>query len=276
MNSPQFWDALAPHHSQIEDNYFDLASVRRIVGALREPVLVVGAGQGLLVAELRKKGLRCDGVDFSAEMIRQAKSRRGLDLFQADARALPFPDAAYGAVVFATGVIDFIDDEASIRAMLKEARRVVQPAGTIFVGFHRFSHVQEEFLKKTRLLRDNELSNRECLQMYLMSPPQMVAYLAKRAGIGRPAATMLLLRLTAFGTVREKILTFKMKKIFRKLKDPNLLIESAPEKQPYRNEAEIRRLFERLAIPLKEIRAFPSCWIVETAMPEREPQDQGL
>jgi hypothetical protein len=53
-----FWDALAPHHSAIENNYFDLSSLRRIFHELREPILVVGAGQGLIVAELQKRGLQ--------------------------------------------------------------------------------------------------------------------------------------------------------------------------------------------------------------------------
>jgi len=263
VSSIQFWDALAPHHARLEDNYFDLATVRRIAGALREPVLVVGAGQGLLVAELCRKGLRFDGVDFSAEMIRQAKSRRGLELIEADACALPFADGTYGAVVYATGVIDFTGDEEGIRRMLKEGKRVLQASGKIFVGFYRFSDAQEKFLKKVNLLSENELSNRECLQMYLLSPPQMVACVSKRAGTGHLGATMLLLQLTAFGALREKVMTFKMQNIFRKLQDPNVLIESAAEKQPYRNESEIRRLFQRLAIPLKEIRAFPSCRIAE-------------
>ena len=49
-----FWDALAPHHSALEDNYLNRASFRRIAHEIHEPVLVVGAGQGLIVAELHK------------------------------------------------------------------------------------------------------------------------------------------------------------------------------------------------------------------------------
>jgi 2-polyprenyl-3-methyl-5-hydroxy-6-metoxy-1,4-benzoquinol methylase len=85
----KFWDALAAHHAAIEDNHLDVPSLRRIMGDVRSPVLVVGAGQGLLVAELQSKGFQCDGVDFSSEMIRHAKSRRGLDLIPAAATALP-------------------------------------------------------------------------------------------------------------------------------------------------------------------------------------------
>ena len=68
--SSDFWDALAPHHAALENSYLDLSSLRRIRQVVRPPVLVVGAGQGLIVAALKSQGLQCDGVDLSAEMIR--------------------------------------------------------------------------------------------------------------------------------------------------------------------------------------------------------------
>lgn len=77
-----FWDALAPHHCSVENNYLDLPSLRGIIRDIHQPVLVVGAGQGLIVAELRKNGFRSDGVDSSSEMIRYAKTRRGLKFVQ--------------------------------------------------------------------------------------------------------------------------------------------------------------------------------------------------
>src|SRR5664279_906803 len=95
-----FWDALAPHHAAIENNYFDLSSLRRILPELREPVLVVGAGQGLIVAELLKMGMQCDGVDFSSEMLRHARLRRGLSLIQADAKVMPLKNGAYQTIVY--------------------------------------------------------------------------------------------------------------------------------------------------------------------------------
>jgi ubiquinone/menaquinone biosynthesis C-methylase UbiE len=238
---------------------------------LREPVLVVGAGQGLIVAELQKKGLRCDGVDFSSEMMRQAKIRRGLDLVQADAKAMPFGDGTYETVLYATGVVDFTGDEQAIQSMLNEGRRVMKPSGRIFVAFYRFSGALEEFLASVGLLKDNVLSHRECLRMYLLSPPQMVRWVAKRSGAGYLGTAILLFRLSGLGALREKVMTFKMQKIFRNMNDPHALIHAAPEKQPYRNEAEIRRLFERLAIPVKEIRPLPSCWIVQISWQTRVP-----
>ena len=68
-NVSNYWDTLAPHHWRIEDNYLDVSSLRRILGDIREPVLIIGAGQGLIVEELRRQGLRCDGIDLSARML---------------------------------------------------------------------------------------------------------------------------------------------------------------------------------------------------------------
>ena len=88
--SSEFWDAMAPHHSAIENSYLDLPSLRRIQHDIFPPVLVVGAGQGLIVAALQEHGLQCVGVDLSLEMIKYARIRRGLELIHADAKALPF------------------------------------------------------------------------------------------------------------------------------------------------------------------------------------------
>src|SRR5215470_20384594 len=93
-----FWNVLAQFHAEVEDSNFNLASVRRLRPEIESPVLVVGAGHGLIVAELRKHGYECEGVDLSPEMIRQAKLRRGLALVQADAKAMPFPAASYQTI----------------------------------------------------------------------------------------------------------------------------------------------------------------------------------
>jgi hypothetical protein len=51
-----FWNVLAQFHAEVEDSNFDLGSVRRLLPEIETPVLVVGAGQALIVAELRKRG----------------------------------------------------------------------------------------------------------------------------------------------------------------------------------------------------------------------------
>ena len=261
--SSDYWDALAPHHSSIENNCLDLPSLRRIIHDIHQPVLVVGAGQGLIVAELRKNGLQSDGVDLSSEMIRYAKMRRGLNLVRADARALPFGEGTYETIIYATGVVDFIGDEEQIRVIMNEARRIINHSGNIFVAFYRFSASSEDFLARLGLLRNNILSFRETLEIYRLNPVQTIAWVAKKAETGYFRAWILSLRSFALSTMQEKTAAFNMQRIFRKMDHAHSMINAAPEKQPYRNEPEIRNLFKRLAIPIKKLEASASCFIVQ-------------
>jgi SAM-dependent methyltransferase len=261
-SSSNFWDALAPHHSKIENSYLDLTSLRRIVHDIYPPVLVVGAGQGLIVAELQKKGLKCDGVDLSLELIRYARIRRGLDLVQADASVMPFGKGTYRTIIYATGVVDFMSDEEEIRVIMNEARRIADHSGKIFVAFYRFSAATEDFLARLGLLRNNVLRFRETLETYQISPVRAIAWVAKRAKVDYSRAAIFLVRSWAFSSWQEKRNAFRMQGIFAKANRADALIEAAPEKLAYRNEAEIRNLFARLAIPIKQLGAFGNCYLV--------------
>jgi ubiquinone/menaquinone biosynthesis C-methylase UbiE len=225
-------------------------------------VLVVGAGQGLIVAELRKRGFQCDGVDLSTEMVRHAELRRGITLIHADAKAMPIAERTYETVIYATGVVDFTSDEAGIRKMLMEGKRVVRDSGKIFVAFYRVSNAIESFMARVGLLRNGEMAHRQSLELYLLNPVQMITWVAKRAGLGYFRAVTTLSRISALCTMQERRMTSKMQRIFRKIGDPRLLINAAPEKLPCRNEGGIRSLFQRLEIPIKQFRAFGSCYIV--------------
>lgn len=258
-----FWDSLAPHHSAIENSFLDLPSLRRIWPSLQPPVLVVGAGQGLLVGELRNKGVECDGVDLSPEMIRFAKLRRGLSLTEADAKSMPFADGTYATILYATGVIDFISDQEEIRKILNEGRRIVKPSGELIIAFYRVSDVLESFLTKVGLLEGDVAFQRKSLEMYLLTPGQMVAWVANRAGVGYLGALTMLLGMSMRSTLQEKRMTFHMQKIFRNQENARALIDAAPEKQPYRNERAIKELFTRLSIPIKQLRVLSSCYIVQ-------------
>jgi hypothetical protein len=45
----RFWEMWAPYLSYIEDNHLDLANIEKLGGVISDPVLIVGAGQGLLL-----------------------------------------------------------------------------------------------------------------------------------------------------------------------------------------------------------------------------------
>jgi len=259
----EFWDSLAPHHSGIEKSYLDLRSLRLIAHDIHSPALVVGAGQGLIVAALQKQGIGCDGVDLSAEMIRYARLRRELALIHADAKALPFGNGTYKTIIYATGVIDFISDEKAIRVIIDEARRVVEHEGNIFVAFYKFSAATESFLIRLGLLRSNQLRFRELLEMYRLTPIQTMGWVAKHAKVGYPSAMMLMLRSWACSSWQEKRNAFRMQRIFGEAAYADALIHAAPKFQPYLNAVEIKSLFTRLSVPIRQLQTSRNCNLVQ-------------
>lgn len=263
MGQPNFWDALAPHHDLIEDNYFDVRSVRLLLDRIEDPVLVVGAGQGLIVAELLGRGLQCDGIDSSPEMIRYARARRGISLIEANAKALPFAPGTYKTIMYATGVVDFIADEAEIRAILTEGQRILNGAGQMFVAFYRLSDAQVQFVERVGLLANHVVAQRESFELYRQSPREMVAWVAQRAGVSRIRAMAMLIGITVRSRPREIRTTLRLQRVFRDPGAARALLNAAAPQHPYRDETEIRNLFQRLAIPIKQLRLTPSCFIVE-------------
>lgn len=260
--SSDFWDALAPHHSAVENSYLDLPSLHRFQHELREPVLVVGAGQGLIVAAIQRQGLRCEGVDSSAEMIRYAQLRRGLKLIHASASALPFENGAYKTIIYATGVIDFMGSEEEIKGILKEGSRILEHPGNIFVAFYRFSPATEKFIIRLGLLRNSVLGFRELLTTYRFTPFQAISWIARRSNVRYSGAMMLMLRSWALSSWSEKRSTLHLQKVFRKQQDADALIDSAPENQPYRSKVEIKKLFARLDTPIRQLESYDSCYLV--------------
>ena len=92
-------------------------------------VLDVATGTGLVAEALLAHGFRVTGLDQSAEMLALARKRFGarVELVEAPADALPFPDASFDHLTF-TYLLRYVDDPA---ATMRELARVVRPGGTI-------------------------------------------------------------------------------------------------------------------------------------------------
>ena len=92
-------------------------------------VLDVATGTGLVAEQLLAAGHRVTGLDQSADMLAVAKQRFGeaVELVQASATEIPFPDASFDHLTF-TYLLRYVDDPA---ATLSELARVVRPGGTI-------------------------------------------------------------------------------------------------------------------------------------------------
>jgi SAM-dependent methyltransferase len=96
-----------------------------------ELMIDVGAGVGGPAAyAATHAGVRPVLVEPEPGACRAAARLFGAFVVQADARTLPFPDAA-GHVVWSLGVLCTLDGPQSQLAMLREMRRVTRPGGRI-------------------------------------------------------------------------------------------------------------------------------------------------
>ena len=91
-------------------------------------VLDVGCGHGALL-EAAIPNYKMAGVDFVMEMLPPAQ-KRGYDVYQGDATALPFQAAQFDAVICAEVLQHFPDP----RQILCELARVCRPGGRILIS----------------------------------------------------------------------------------------------------------------------------------------------
>jgi SAM-dependent methyltransferase len=101
-----------------------------------DELLEVGCGGGALLRLALQSGCRAAAVDHSPDMVRLARETNRdavaagrLDVREASADALPFPDATFSCAVM-TGVLGFLPDPV---AALRELGRVLRPGGRIVV-----------------------------------------------------------------------------------------------------------------------------------------------
>lgn len=123
------------HHTDDYDRWFDqhalayeaeLKAVDALLPPTREGGLEVGVGSAKFAARL---GVPV-GVEPSAAMAERAAAL-GIDVRPGVAEALPFPDETFRYMLMVV-TICFVDD--ALRA-LQEAYRVLEPGGSIVVGF---------------------------------------------------------------------------------------------------------------------------------------------
>jgi ubiquinone/menaquinone biosynthesis methyltransferase len=128
------FDRIAPSYdllNRVMTFRVDVAWRRRLVRELAlapgEVLLDLCAGTMDVAAEARRQapGARVFGADFSLPMLARGAAKTGLPAAQADALALPFPDASFDAVTVAFGVRNLDSYERGIAEMA----RVLRPGG---------------------------------------------------------------------------------------------------------------------------------------------------
>ena len=167
------WQRYAPRYDR------DIRLIERIqFGGGREWVCSQADGDVLEVAVGIGRNLpyyppqvRLTGIDFSPAMLDIARQRatelgRAVELREADAEALPFPDASFDTVVCTLGLCGIPDDQAAIAEMY----RVLRPAGRLLLldhidSHHRLIHYGQHLLEKLTLRMIGDYQTRRPLPL---------------------------------------------------------------------------------------------------------------
>jgi SAM-dependent methyltransferase len=108
------------------------AALERLLGTGTGRCLDLGCGTGVGTAAVGELGWSVVGIDVSADLLELAR-KRGLDVVEASADALPFEDSSFDAAVSLWTHTD-IDPFA---AAVKEVARVLRPgAPFVYIGGH--------------------------------------------------------------------------------------------------------------------------------------------
>lgn len=117
-------------------------------------VLDVGSAAGAIAHHLSTLGCDVVGIDTSETGVRRARERYPELRFEvADAAALPFPDGSFDKAV-AADVTEHLDD-ATLRGMLAECRRVLVPGGTLSIHTPNPKHLIERLKAHDLVLAQN-------------------------------------------------------------------------------------------------------------------------
>jgi ubiquinone/menaquinone biosynthesis C-methylase UbiE len=263
-SSLEFWDNLAPYLSHIEDNFLDLESINKLKSIIKDPVLIVGAGQGLLVESLQQNGYNVDGIDNNPKMIEYAEKRRGIKLIQEDATNLSFNDNSYGATIIATGVVDYIDDTQLIEKILNEAVRVTTDDGKVLVAFYRIHPASEAFQKRAGILTiDGKFRHQYAFGMMRSKPTDMIKTIKKDAHMGLLSIILHLVKMQVLVSKKERDVLKSFNDMFNIMDDPIKFIESCPDSIPYRTLPAIQTLFEKLGFSISNTYVYDSCTVAE-------------
>jgi ubiquinone/menaquinone biosynthesis C-methylase UbiE len=153
------WDRYAPRYDR-DMGFFERLQFRGgrewVCSQASGDVLEVAIGTGRNL-HLYPDDVRLTGIDLSPGMLAIARQRateqgRAVELREADAQALPFPDASFDTVVCTLALCGIPDD----RAAIAEMRRVLKPGGTLLLldhigSHHRLLHLGQRLLEKVTL-----------------------------------------------------------------------------------------------------------------------------
>jgi SAM-dependent methyltransferase len=117
--------------------YASLLAVLAARHPTRGHVLEIGCGAGFFLASASRAGWTARGLELSADGVEFARTRLNLDVLCEPAETMSLPDGSMDAVVLIE-VIEHLLDPLSV---LKAARRVLRPGGTILLTTPNFNAI---------------------------------------------------------------------------------------------------------------------------------------
>lgn len=132
----RYRDSVSPDYGYDEESLERRGAerVRVLRPLLKRPgmsVLEIACGDGMVSYHVAKGGAEATAVDLSDALFDERARRAGVRLIEADAGAMPFPDAEFDLVCSFNAFEHLTDPEA----VLREAIRVTKPGGAVYLLF---------------------------------------------------------------------------------------------------------------------------------------------
>jgi len=270
MEADKWWSTWAPVWDHIEDRHFGTTTTELLMDQIKPEVLVIGAGQGLIVRYLKNKGISATGLDINPDMVKVAKDKYDLAIVEGDAGKLPFQDDSYATVIISSGVVDYGADEAAITTFINEAKRVCRRGGKILAAFYKITGRIEKIYKKIGVIDSDSMYRMkrifEINEIAEKFPPLCAIPIQKWTGksMARVNFEWLIVGLTQpkeFKTERKWINA--LFKNARKIGlEKKVMLESVPDAIPYRTTVQVKELMEKIHVGYREIKEYDDSSVV--------------
>jgi ubiquinone/menaquinone biosynthesis C-methylase UbiE len=145
--------------------------------------LDVCTGTGHLAAAAAARGAIVDALDFSEEMIEQAKTRFNELRFRVgDAEALPYDSAAFDAVACCFGLLHLPDPPLAVREAHRTLKRGGRYSATVWCGPEQGGQFFKMVLQTVSTIADMDVELPSAPPMFQLAEPNAIERVMQDAG----------------------------------------------------------------------------------------------